>query len=206
MGYPQRLLSEGEVIVRQFRPHWRMLFFPAAWTVLFIAIVVVTWVYLPDSPDWLGWVRWVLSGAAAIAWVRLALYPFVSWWYTWYVLTNERLITRSGILHRKGLEIPLERINNIHFNQNILERLLRSGDLVIESAGRLGQSGFRDIPAPEQFQALLYAVSEERSKELAGVGRSRSPVGDLERLAALYKDGMITAEEYEAQKREILGG
>jgi uncharacterized membrane protein YdbT with pleckstrin-like domain len=205
MGYPERLLSEGEEIVRQFRPHWRMLFLPFAWTVLFVAAVIVTWVYMPDSPAWLEWVTWVVSGAALIAWLRLAFYPFVSWWFTWYVLTNERLISRRGILARKGLEIPLERINDVQFSQNILERVLRSGDLLIESAGEMGQSRFSDIPAPEEFQSLLYSVREERSKALAGVPAApEGPVADLERLAKLYQDGMITEEEYEAQKRKLL--
>lgn len=208
MGYPERLLSEDEEIIRQFRPHWRMLFIPVVWTLLFGAAVVVGWLYMPDSPDWLGWVSWAVTGAAAVLWIRLALYPFVSWWFTWYVLTNERLITRAGILARRGLEIPLENINDVKFNQNILERVLRSGDLLIESAGEMGQSRFSDIPAPEEFQSLLYAVREERAKHLSG-GPSRSgggggTVGDLERLATLLRDGMITQEEYEAQKRRLL--
>jgi uncharacterized membrane protein YdbT with pleckstrin-like domain len=207
MGYPERLLSEGEEIIRQFRPHWRMLALPVAWTILAAAVVVVSWVYMPDSPAWLGWVSWGITGVAGIAWIRLAFYPFISWWFTWYVLTNERLISRRGILARKGLEIPLERINDVSFHQNILERILRSGDLLIESAGEMGQSRFSDIPSPEQFQSLLYSVREERSKVLSGVlpeGGSGA-VGDLERLAKLFKDGMISEAEYEAQKRKLLG-
>ncbi|MCJ7726939.1 MAG: PH domain-containing protein [Acidimicrobiia bacterium] len=205
MGYPERLLSEGEEIVRQFRPHWRMLALPVGWTILFIAILVVSWVYMPDSPSWLGVVTWIITGAATIVWIRLALYPFISWWFTWYVLTNERLITRSGILARKGLEIPLENINDVQFAQNILERVLRSGDLLVESAGEQGQSRFSDIPAPQEFQSLLYSIREDRSKHLSGVAPAPSAVGDLEKLAKLYKDGLVTQEEYEAQKRKLLG-
>lgn len=206
MGYPERLLSESETIVSDFRPHWRMLALPVAWTVGFIGAVVVSWAYMPDSPDWLDWVKWIITGVAMIGWIRLALYPFVSWWFTWYVLTNERLITRKGILARKGVEIPLERINNVLFSQNILERLLRSGDLLIESAGETGQSRFSDIPSPQEFQSLLYSVREERSKHLSGVSQAPSAVGDLEKLAKLYKDGLVTEAEYEAQKRKLLEG
>jgi len=205
MGYPERLLSEGETVVRQFRPHWRMLALPVGWTVLFVAVVVLAWVAMPDSPDWLGIVTWIITGAAAVVWIRLALYPFIAWWFTWYVLTSERLISRSGILARKGLEIPLERINDVQFSQNILERLLRSGDLLVESAGELGQSRFSDIPTPELFQSLLYAIREDRAKELAGSGPAPSAVGDLERIAKLFKDGLVTKDEYEAQKRKLLG-
>ena len=123
------------------------------------------------------------------------------------VLSNAAPLRRIGVLARKGLEIPLERINDVQFSQNILERVLRSGDLLVESAGEMGQSRFGDIPAPEEFQSLLYAVREDRTKRLAGVGESPAggPVADLERLAKLYKDGMITDDEYEAQKRKLLG-
>ena len=206
MGYPERLLSEGEEIVRQFRPHWRMLALPAGWTVLFAVVVAIVWIYKPDSPEWWGIVAWVLTGAATIGWIRLALYPFIAWWFTWYVLTDERLITRSGILSRRGLEIPLERINDVQFSQNILERMLRSGDLLVESAGELGQSRFSDIPTPEQFQSLLYAVREDRTKALAGYQPPQagsSAVADLERLAKLLEGGHSSREEYEEQKRRL---
>jgi len=182
-----------------------MLVLPAAWSVLFVAVAVVSWAFISDPETWVVWARWVGVGAAAVAWVRLAVYPFIAWWFTCYVLTDERLISRSGILARRGLEIPLERINDVQFSQNILERMLRSGDLMVESAGELGQSRFSDIPAPEEFQSLLYAVREDRSKALAGVSRDTSPVGDLEKLAKLYKDGLVTEEEYESQKRKLLG-
>jgi len=205
MGYPERLLSEGEEIVRQFRPHWRMLFLPAGWTVLFIAVLVGAYAFITDPEGWIKVTRLIVIGAAAIAWFRLALYPFIAWWFTWYILTNQRLISRSGVLARKGLEIPLERINDVQFSQNILERMLRSGDLLVESAGELGQSRFEDIPAPQEFQSLLYSVREDRSKSLSGGSPAPSAVGDLEKLAKLYKDGLVTEEEYEAQKAKLLG-
>lgn len=202
MGYPRRLLTEGEQVVREFRPHWRMLFIPVAWTLLFIAAVVLTWMYAPENSVF----DWVITAMAVVAWLPLGLNPFVQWWFTLYVLTNERLITRRGVLARKGLEIPLENINDVQFSQTILERALRSGDLLIESAGELGQSKFRDIPEPEQFQSLLYRVREDRSRHLGGSGHVQAdPASQLERLAKLVEDGYISREEFERQKRGLLG-
>ena len=207
MGYPKRLLTTGEEIVREFRPHWRMLFVPFGWTVLLIAAVVLTWIFPPDNTIF----DWVVTGVAALAWLILGLYPFISWWFTTYVLTNERLIARSGILSRHGLEIPLEQINDLSFHQSVVERALRCGDLLIESAGEQGQSRFSNIPEPEQFHSLLYRVREERTRALQGHhGAATAPQGDdavsrLERLAKLQADGMISREEYEAEKKKILG-
>jgi uncharacterized membrane protein YdbT with pleckstrin-like domain len=214
MAYPKRLLSEGEHVVREFRPHWRLLVIPAGWTLLFVAAVVATWVFPPEQPgqDWAPIFDWTVTALAGAAFVRLGLYPFIQWWFTWYVLTNERLITRRGVLARRGLEIPLENVNDIRFSQSILERMLHSGDLLIESAGEQGQSRFHDIPEPEEFQSLLYRIREERAVQLqtqpglaaalqAGEADSMTR---LERLAKLYQDGMITAEEYEAKKQALL--
>ena len=205
MGYPNRLLTEGEEIVKEFRPHWRMLVIPFGWTALLIAAVVLTWIFPPDQ----AWFDWGITGIAAVAWLVLGLYPLIAWFFTLYVLTNERLIRRSGVLARHGLEIPLEQINDVTFTQTILERVLHSGDLLIESAGTQGQSKFSNIPEPEEFHSLLYKVREDRSMTLQGV-RHAPPANDsvsqLERLARLHEEGKISAEEYAEMKKKILGG
>jgi uncharacterized membrane protein YdbT with pleckstrin-like domain len=206
--YPRRLLTEGESVVREFRPHWRLLVLPALWTVLAVALIVVVYSALPVDPPW----NHVLVLAVFIGWLVFAAWPFAQWWFTLYVLTTERLITRSGILARKGLEIPLENINDVQFSQTIIERLLRSGDLLIESAGELGQSRFSDIPEPEEFQSLLYRVREERSIELqqgpGGAAATEPEVADpterLHRLADLRERGVISDEEYEEKRRKLL--
>jgi len=212
MAYPKRLLSEDEHVVREFRPHWRLLVIPAAWTLLFTAVIVATWLFPPDDQSWAPIFDWAVTALAGAALIRLGLYPFIQWWFTWYVLTDERLITRRGVLARQGLEIPLENINDIRFSQTILERVLHSGDLLIESAGEQGQSRFHDIPEPEEFQSLLYRVREDRAIALQAHPGAMAPteaaapdsMSRLERLAKLFQDGMLTAEEYETKKRALL--
>jgi len=203
MSYPERFLTEGESVIREFRPHWRLLVIPLGWTVLFAAAVVLTWMYPPDDSTF----DWVVTGIAGLAFIRLGLYPFIAWWFTHYVLTNERLIRRSGILSRKGVEIPLENINDMSFTQTVLERVLRSGDLLVESAGEQGQSRFSDIPQPEAFQSLIYKVREIRAKEMMSTHgvESTDAASQLERFAALLKDGLITRDEFDRKKAEILG-
>jgi len=205
MPYPRRLLTETETVVREFRPHWRLLFFPFLWTILIGAGIVFIWNW--GVTDSLTLLDWILTGIGGIAIIRFGIYPFVSWWFTHYILTNHRLIRRGGIIARAGKEIPLENVNDLSFTQNPLERVLRCGDLLIESAGEQGQERFADIPDPEAFQSLVYHVREMRTKELAsGHGREATDAASqLERFAALLKDGLITREEYDRKKAEILG-
>ena len=202
MAYPRRLLTEGEEVVREFRPHWRLLVIPVFWALLGIVLVVVTWRAAPANEM----VDWAITALVVLASLRLVVYPFVAWWFTSYVLTNERLIRRSGILSRAGLEIPLENINDVRFSQTVLERVLRSGDVLVESAGEQGQSRFSDIPEPEDFHSLIYKVREIRTRDLAAGGGSAPAdgVSKLERLGRLLKDGLITQEEFDAKKAAIL--
>ncbi len=208
MAYPTKNLTEGERVIREFRPHWRLLVIPAFW---FIAgIVAIVLINGPIPPDG-GPADLVLSLLVAAAFIPLVVQPLVKWWFTSYVLTNERLITRTGVIARSGVEIPLENINNILFSQNVLERILGAGDLLIESAGESGQSRFSDIPDPDGFQSLLTKVREERSKEIsqvqvAGFSEAAQPDATerLERLARLYRDGVITEEEYKDKRQRLL--
>ena len=208
MAYPEKLLSEGERVVREFRPHWRLLIIPVLWLIAgIIAIVLVNAVIPPED----GTIDLITSLVIVAAMIPVVGGPFVKWWFTAYILTNERLITRSGVISRAGVEIPLENIANVLFRQNVVERLLRSGDLLIESAGESGQSPFNDIPNPDEFQALLYRVREERTKmlareQLSGVSAAAAPDATerLERLARLHRDGVITEEEYREKRQQLL--
>ncbi len=207
MAYPERLLTEGEEIIREFRPHWRLLFIPVLWLLAgIVAIVLVVTVIPIDN----GTIELVIAAAIVALLIPLAFAPFVRWWFTIYVLTSERLITRTGVIARSGIEIPLESIANVLFHQNVVERILRSGDLLIESAGESGQSRFNDVPQPDEFQSLLYRVREERAKSLAreegtmAAEVAPDPTERLERLARLHAEGVITDDEFEEKRRSLL--
>jgi uncharacterized membrane protein YdbT with pleckstrin-like domain len=121
------------------------------------------------------------------------------------------LITRTGMIARSGIELPLQNINNVLFNQSIVERVLKSGDLLIESAGESGQSEFTNIPNPEEFQSLLYRTREQQGRNTAAeesaiaADITRDPTEQLERAARLREQGVLSEEEFEAMKRSILG-
>lgn len=206
MSYPRKLLTENEEIIREFRPHWRMLFIPVLWVLAGIAAIVLIYNVIPPED---GMIDLIASLIVVAALIPLAVKPFIDWWFTAYVLTNERLITRAGVIARAGIEIPLENINNVLFSQNVIERLLKSGDLLIESAGESGQSRFADIPDPEGFQSLLY-----RTRELHTSAAARPPapataappdaIDRLARLDELYRSGAITEAEFAEKKRKLL--
>ncbi len=196
MAYPKRLLSSGEHVETEFRPHWRAILGPIFLVLVAIAGAILGFVFTE------GTLRLVSYSAAGLLVLGGVTAPLTKWWFTSYVVTNERLITRSGVFARRGKEIPLEVINDVSFSQSFGERIFRSGDLVLESAGEHGQSRYSDVPDPEGLQAKVYRLREARIRDLS------QPTGaeDLERLAILYRRGVLTEDEYEAKKLQLVKG
>jgi uncharacterized membrane protein YdbT with pleckstrin-like domain len=205
MPWPEDALSDGETIVTSFRPHWKLLFIPMLW---FLAALVLLGVAL--ALNWIsGAFLWLIVVAVVIAALWLVVRPLVDWWTTRYVLTTERLITRTGLIAKSGVEIPLERITNVNFSQSVFERMLGAGDLLIESAGSTGQSEFANIPHPDQFQTVLYKIREQRTIDLSGSGQTTAEfkphaADSIERIADLRDQGLITEEEYQEKRKKLL--
>lgn len=195
MKYPARLLSSDEEIAAAFRPHWMAIVLPTLLSVLAVAAIVVAAASVQSPESW-----YVVAGVVLI-WLMVALPRWIAWWFTHYVITNERLIVRRGFIARQGKEIPLEVINDVAFSQTVIERLLRSGDLLIESAGEQGQSRYSDIPDPEGVQALIY---QEREARMLGLQGKQTAVEQLDMLARLHREGVITDEELAAKKLKLL--
>jgi uncharacterized membrane protein YdbT with pleckstrin-like domain len=200
MGYPERLLSDDEVIESQFRPHWSRLIREGLIVLAGIAVAIVLAVF--DMP---AWSYAVVAGLV----VLLIAGGLVRWLTTMHVITNERLIFRAGFIAKQGTEIPLEVIQDVAFSQSIFERVFGTGDLVIESAGTRGQTRYQDIPNPEAVQSLIYKVREDRMLEVEAGGRAvqgESTASQLERLSRLYDEGKLTDEEFAAEKEKLIGG
>jgi len=196
MGYPKKLLSDDEVIVSEFRPHWSAIVPEMSLIVLAVVLVILIRIY-----DWWGWLQIAVIVIALLIVARTLIRYFT----TQHVITNERVIFRTGLISKHGKEIPHEVINDVEFSQGVLERILGSGDLLIESAGTHGQSRYTDIPAPEQVQKLIYDVREKRMADTQGGGSPESPASQLQTLSELHDAGKLTDEEFEVQKRRLLG-
>ncbi len=201
MRYPSRLLTEGEEILDQFRPHWKVLLPSIGWAMLLAALVGVAFAAL-DQP----W-GWISLGVGFLIWLTLSFRSLIAWYFTNYVLTNERIIVRQGMIARTGVEIPLENVTNVLFSQTVIERILRYGDVTLESAGTQGRSKLDNIPDPEGFQSEVYAARELRTSHIktgGNAGSIRDVVAQLEALADLRERGHLSDEEFEIKKERLL--
>jgi uncharacterized membrane protein YdbT with pleckstrin-like domain len=202
MRYPTKLLSEDEVIVSEFRPHWTGILKEGALLVLIIVLIILVMIQ--------GWSGWISVGLI-VAGLIVTAEGLTRWLTTLHVITNERVIYRAGLISKSGKEIPHEVINDVAFSQRALERIFGTGDLLIESAGTHGQSRYRDIPDPEGVQSLIYSEREKRMTQQniagmqAGVPReSQSVAEQLQIISRLHDEGKLSDSEFEAQKRRLL--
>lgn len=153
MGYPQRLLSEGERIDLQLRPHWKALVLPVITLILTVGIGAFLAAVAPSHGTGAEASYIAIGVVALVLIVWFTLRPWITWMNTNYVITNRRLIIRLGWIHRVGRDIPLEKINDVSFrHDSLLDRMLGCGTLVVESAGEHGQVELDDIPHVEETQ------------------------------------------------------
>jgi uncharacterized membrane protein YdbT with pleckstrin-like domain len=207
MAFPRKLLADHEDIVVELRPHWIALVLPIFVTLVIVAALILGLTYIPDS--WPSWLRWTLFIVGVVLIVFTALRDIVDWVTSLFVVTTERLVHRSGWFAKKSMEIPLENINDVHFNQSIFERIIGAGDLTIESAGEFGQQRFSNIRNPEHLQKVIYEESE-KNKNRMYAGRPSGPSGlasvadEIAKLDRLRADGVISEEEFQRQKAKLL--
>ena len=167
MAYPRRLLQEGEEVVLDLHPHWRRIFFPVLSVPVVVALAAFAAAEMPDH-SWRGNVRWGLAALAAVILIFTFVRPWLRWINTSYVVTNRRVVLRDGILARSGRDIPLSRVNDVTFEHSIVERFLRSGTLLVESAGERGQVTLADVPRVEHVQHTLYRLVEQEDQRRRG--------------------------------------
>jgi uncharacterized membrane protein YdbT with pleckstrin-like domain len=212
MSYPKHLIQPGETVALDLRPHW-WYFSKHILTGIPLFILFVLVVQLGGTP---GTLARYLFAALAVAWVAWLVLKYFQWTFTHFVVSDKRVIFRTGVLAKHGVEVPLERINNINFNQGIWERVIGAGDLEIESAGKDGKSTFEDVRHPNGVQQEIYIQIEANARKQASwsappAGSVPGPVAaapsvpeQIQQLAALRDQGNISAAEYEAKKAELL--
>jgi uncharacterized membrane protein YdbT with pleckstrin-like domain len=203
VGYPTKLLNPNESIVLDLHPHWRIFLAPIGLLLVGLAAVFVVVNVLRPAEPMLDYASGI-PVAIALVWFG---YRFTVWKTTHFVVTSDRVIYRSGVVSKAGQNIPLERINNVAFSQSILERMLRVGDLTIESAGETGRQIFSDVYNPSAVENRIYAEiegSKERDEKRAA-GHSVSVGDELQKLEQLRRDGVITDAEFQSQKARLLG-
>jgi uncharacterized membrane protein YdbT with pleckstrin-like domain len=202
-------LKKDEKILLITRQHWLRLVLPFfAWLLLTILLI---------------W--WLNNTTAWIIILLAALYPlieYVNWRHNLWSVTNLRIIDETGFLTRYSKESPLDKINNVEYDQSIWGRLFGYGNVDIQTAAEMGETKYMLIHHPKLLKDTITHAQEEYKKiqisnqatQLAeaiartnqGTQASQQMIADeLDKLFALLQKGAITQEEYIAQKGKLMG-
>jgi uncharacterized membrane protein YdbT with pleckstrin-like domain len=200
VAFPTKLLQPHEDLVLDLRPHWWYL--APAGSALVGAIIV-------------GMIS--LQGPTAVRVLALLLIVvalvffgtrYAKWVTTSFALTTERILFRQGLLSRRGVQMPLEKINTVDFHQTLFERLIGAGDLVIESGNEFGMETFSDVRKPlavqQEINAQMDAHDRNRYPAAPVSGAGLSVAEQLEKLVELRDKGALTPAEFEASKAQLL--
>ena len=211
MPFPRRLLIPDEELILDLRPHPVALAVPAIVTV--VGLIAAVWlIAATDFADWLWW------GLFLVGFILFPLRRLVSWLTSNFAVTSDRVIHRQGLVAKRSMEIPLEAINDVRFEQGIFDRMVGAGTLVIQSASEAGRQVFDDIRHPEEVQKTIYEQGEANKKRMYQGDRAGAPPAsapamppvspstttELERLGKLRAEGVLSEEEFQAQKAKIL--
>ena len=150
MVISQKLLNPGEKIVVSTRTHPKALILPILTLVVLLAAGVAFSVFVDNGTARLD--AWLLV-LLLVLW--RVLWPFLDWLTSSYTITDRRLITRNGIITRRGHDIPLGRISDVAYELDLIDRVLGCGTLVISDASTHGQVLIYDIPQVEATQRKL---------------------------------------------------
>jgi uncharacterized membrane protein YdbT with pleckstrin-like domain len=169
--FPTRLLADDEEVVLDLHPHWKRLVVPALLLPIVVGVASYLAFLVPDGSVRTP-VRWSIIALALAVLLRWSMWPLLQWLTTRYVLTNRRVVIRTGVLSRSGRDIPLTRVNDVSFRHGIVERILRCGTLTIESAGEHGQVVLPDVPSVELVQRQVLSRAQEESLRAARLGEA----------------------------------
>jgi uncharacterized membrane protein YdbT with pleckstrin-like domain len=133
-------LEAEEKIIFKLHPHWLYVIAPE------LALAILGFIFLKVAYILPYSILALSIGALAFA----ILMVFLDWICTNYYLTNLRLMEEGGIIGKRIMFVPLNKVQDVTCKFGILGKIFNFGDLEIESAGTYGKIGFSFIANPRK--------------------------------------------------------
>ncbi|MFZ4771508.1 MAG: PH domain-containing protein, partial [Ferruginibacter sp.] len=205
-------LKKDEKLLILIHQHWIILVMPIFARILLTALLLFT--------------NKLSNSVQFLIIVLAAIYPmleYIKWKYNLWAVTNMRVIDEEGYFTRYSKESPLDKINNVEYNQPILGRIFGYGDVDIQTAAEMGETKYSMIHHPKLLKDTITLAQEEYKKNQistqatqlaqaiakttgAVTAVSQQMIADeLSKLFDLLQKGAITQEEYIAQKAKLMG-
>ena len=214
MSYAEKQLAPGERILYRARYHW--VFFGKAILLLVVSIALSAfdlWLSHRGADERIVHALAWASGVVVVAALILLLARSIRAAADEFVVTDRRIIHKLGFFSHETRQCPLARVQDITVDQSFWGRLLGYGDLGIETASEGGQILFPTISNPEALRTAIWthvgtggvsAPDSSAPTPAVAPPTSSSASERLAKLNALKNQGLITPEEFEQKRREIV--
>ena len=153
MGFSMKHFSHDEVLVLDLHPHWWRFVKPVVVIIATLAALANTY-RIPN--DFLKDLALIIAQVLAVLAVLNLALQSLKWYRTHFVLTSQRVIFQSGVIARTRIDISLHKINVVNFHQNIFERLINAGDIIIEAGTEEGVETIIGVRDPQNVQAYIH--------------------------------------------------
>lgn len=201
-AYVRRLLGENEKIILISRRHWLLLA-----SAIFLESVFILIILIGTS---IALVNFALYPFIAFAYILLLL-PLISmvkdileWYNHQYIITNRRVMQTSGVINKSVIDSSLEKVNDVKMAQSFFGRMFNYGDIEILTASELGTNLFRFIGDPILFKTSMLNAKERLSDDDGHGHYAVSIPVMIEELDQLRRKGIVSEEEFQQKKQELL--
>ena len=139
MSYAKQNLLPEEKIIHFTKPHY----------IVFISMLF-----------WLAVALWAITSSYAygkllfFAGIIFSIHALITYYCSEYVITNKRIIMKTGFIRRSATEIFLERLEGINVRQSIMGRILNYGTITVGGIGGT-KNPFNYIPKPMKFRNMV---------------------------------------------------
>ncbi len=210
-------LQKSEKILLVTHTSWTALVLPF---LVALALVVIGIVIVLKVPSVWGWL-------VAVAGVVYWLLRYSAWKVNIWVVTNFRVIDEAGLLTHYAKESPLDKINNVSYDQTVWGRVFNYGHVEIQTAAEAGATDYYNVNHPKrlkdtitaaqaeykiwqfgnQAQQMVAAMDSRGAGQVAAAKAADAPAiaQELERLFELKMKGALSEEEYNRAKARLLG-
>lgn len=129
----------------------------------------------------------------------------LQWLYTEYIVTNQRVLTKTGYFSRNVRELFLRQIEGVDIEQGIIGRLFGVASLMITGTGGT-KNCLSDIKSFIEFKDAIQSQLHNQNNK--SIKTDNNPSNDsearLKKLNDLMVKGLISKEEFTEKRQEIL--
>lgn len=225
-SYVEGLLGRGEQILYIARQHIFVLIANMLSELALIALLVAAGVASRIAFDTASIVVGGMTASNLILLICVSIsvivlisgfVDYMRWNTEQYIVTDRRVIQVRGILNKRVTDSSLEKINDVELRQSLIGRMMNFGTIeILTAAGEEGANLMDRIEGPMEFKKAMLDAKQNHERGYGYLdpmyqpSRGAGPIasGDIQRtleeLAALRDRGILSAEEFEAKKRELL--